>query len=31
MGLLDEVLFEIKDMRKNDIEEVIPPHLLGDN
>jgi hypothetical protein len=27
MGLLDQVLFEIKDMRKNDIEVIVPPHL----
>ena len=27
MGLLDQVLFEIKDMRKNDVEVIVPPHL----
>ena len=27
MGLLNQVLFEIKDMRKNDVEVIVPPHL----
>lgn len=31
MGLLDQVLFEIKDMRKSDVEVVVPPHLQATN
>jgi len=27
MGMLDDVLFEIKDMKKDDVEVVVPPHL----
>jgi len=29
MGLLNQVLFEIKELKKNDVEEIIPPHLVA--